>query len=381
MRAAHIIKITRISGAERHLLALLGGLRQHRIEPHLIMLAEPANPMEEMIAAALAAGITIHPLDLHFDFDPRILFQIVRLLRYLRPDLVHTHLIHGDTFGIPAAKMARVPLILSSRHNDDAFRHKMPLRLWNALLWQAVDAGIAISHSVARFCQEVEFAPAEKIHVIHYGVAPHWPDEENIASARILLREELGLGPEALLIGMVGRLIEQKGMNYGIEAFAAIADEFSEAHLVIAGDGPLRESLEALAKQRVPAAKVHFIGWRADSSKVFAALDIFLMPSLWEGFGLVLLEAMSWRIPVIATQVSAIPEIIIPNESGLLVPPENVAALAAALRLLLADRPLRRHIGLTGMDRMETHFSADQMIQQTAALYQLLHQKRHSAAK
>ncbi|MCA9905670.1 MAG: glycosyltransferase, partial [Anaerolineae bacterium] len=115
---------------------------------------------------------------------------------------------------------------------------------------------------------------------------------------------------------------------------------------------------------------VHFLGWRSNALRVMAALDIFLMPSLWEGFGLTLLEAMSVSVPVVATTVSAIPEIVVHQETGLLVPPRDVVALAEATLLLLEDSALRHHMGMLGEDRLETYFSADRMIDQTLAVYQ-----------
>src|SRR5690606_29966883 len=164
-------------------------------------------------------------------------------------------------------------------------------------------------------------------------------------------------------------LIEQKGVVYGLRGFAQVAAQFPDAHLVIAGDGDLRHALEAEAQALGIAAHVHFLGWRDDASRVLAALDVLLMPSLWEGFGLVMLEAMAQTVPIIGSRASAIPEVIADEQTGLLVPPRNAAALAGALARLLGDAALRRHMGLLGQDRVETVFSVGQMVSATLKVY------------
>ena len=166
--------------------------------------------------------------------------------------------------------------------------------------------------------------------------------------ARAALRGELQLPPDALLVGMVCRLIEQKGVVYGLRAFARIAPQFPSAHLVIAGDGPRRAALESEAKTLGVADRVHFLGWRDDAPPVLAALDVLLMPSLWEGFGLVMLEAMAQTVPIIGSAVSAIPEVMVDGETGRLVPPRDVGALAQALGELLDDEAAAAAHGAAG---------------------------------
>jgi glycosyltransferase involved in cell wall biosynthesis len=183
------------------------------------------------------------------------------------------------------------------------------------------------------------------------------------------MRAELGLGADELVAGMACRLVEQKGVQYGIRAFAQVSAQYASARLIIAGDGPLRAPLEAEARAAGVADRVRFLGWRDDVPRLLAALDVLLLPSLWEGFGLVLLEAMGQHLPVIASRVSAVPEIVTDGETGLLVPVRDADALADALALLLGDYDLRRHMGLLAEDRLETHFSAERMVSQTVELY------------
>jgi glycosyltransferase involved in cell wall biosynthesis len=365
MRVVHCIKATGIAGAERHLLVLLQGLRARQIDAQVIVLVEPDNPVEEYFQRFRDAGVPVRREVVHHHMDVTLYWRLRRLFRELKPDMVHTHLWHADLFGIPAARLAFVRRVITSRHNDDAFRYRRSIRLVNRLLWRMVSAGITISEAIARFSIEVEGAPRARLRTIHYGIE-HRPYSGQ-QSTHSALRKELGLPDDVLLVGMVCRLTEQKGVTYGLQAFARLQDDFPSAHLVIAGNGPLRSALEAEAKTL--GVRAHFLGWRSDVGTIMEALDIFLMPSLWEGFGLVLLEAMAHQLPIVGSAVSAIPEVVAQGESGILVPPRDVDGLAAALRSLLGDRILRRYMGLVGEDRLETYFNAEQMVERTIALY------------
>lgn len=375
MIVTHVIKVTRIAGAETHLLALVDGLCACDISPHIALLLEPSRPMHDFFERA--ESFPIHPLPIRHDLDATLIPRLYRLFRQIKPDVVHTHLLHADLYGIPAARLASVPVVITSRHNDNAFRRQPVLRQVNRILWRMADAGIAISDSIARFAVEVEGAKAEKVHTIPYGL-PYTPiPPAEVQEARDTMRENLGFGRNTLLVGMICRLVEQKGVIYGLRAFSRIAAQLPSAYLIIAGDGPQRRSLEAEMLLLGLQGRVRFLGWRDDVPQIMAALDVLLVPSLWEGFGLVMLEAMAQAVPVIASGVSAIPEIVVHGETGLLTPPRDVDELAVSLAALLGDHALRRHMGMMAQERLEEHFSAGRMIDQTAALYrQLLDKKR-----
>lgn len=374
MRVIHLSKMSGAAGSERHLLALLPGLRARGVDARLWVLAEPDSPLDEYLARAGALGVPTERLTIRRDFDLALLWRLARHLRYERPDILHTHLIHADLYGVLAARLAGVPRVVSSRHNDDRFRTRPPVRLLNRALWRGIDAGIAISGAIRAFSLRVEGAPAERLHTVPYGLDPATiparPD------ARAALRAALGLPADALLVGSVCRLVEQKGLLYGLRGFAAVAGEIPGAHYVIAGDGPLRPALAAEARALGVSERVHFLGWRDDAHAVFAALDVFLAPSLWEGFGLVFLEAMAHRLPVISTSVSAIPEIVTDGETGWLVPPRDTDALAGALRAALTDPAARQARGANGRARLEAEFTVEAMVERTLAVYRNVEARR-----
>lgn len=370
MRVAHIIKVTRISGAERHLLVLLDGLRRQGIDARLIILVEPRRPMDDMIAEAQARGIPIQRLEIRRHHDLPLLLNIRRALRQMKPDIVHTHLIHADLFGCCGAKLAGIRTVISSRHNDDRFRYHPLWRRISPILWRLTSGGIAVSDSIKDFTVRIEGAPEHHIAVVHYGLEYRWASDDDLHAARQEIRAELKLPPDAMLLGMVCRLVEQKGIPYALEAFQRIGARFPTARLVIAGDGAMVAELRRLGDALGLSSRIHWLGWRRDADRLIASFDIMLMPSLWEGFGLVLLEAMSRRVPVIASRVSAIPEVVSHGETGILIQPRDAAALARAITRLLNDPPLRKHMGLLGAARLEERFSVRQMVAATIAVYQ-----------
>ena len=372
MRVVHVIKATRISGAERHLLTLLPGMLRQGVDVRLLLLVEPNKPMDDLVTLAEAGGVNVQRLIIRRDYDVRLINTLRRRFRAMQPDVVHTHLIHADVLAIPAARFAGVPVIITGRHNDDAFRRRLLIRTVNHRLWRSASAGIAISEAIRNFAAEVERAPASKIHVVPYGIDYASLSPQKTTSARADLRRMLGVPDDALLIGTAARLIKQKGLSYALRALGQLKTDYPHLYYVIAGDGPLHDALEKEARRLGLQRRVIFLGWRDDVLDIMAGLDVFLLPSLWEGLGLVLLEAMSRRLPIIASDVSAIPEVVAHGETGILVPPEQPARLAEALRQLLDDPPLRRHMGLLGEDRLETHFNSQRMIDETMAIYAAL---------
>jgi glycosyltransferase involved in cell wall biosynthesis len=369
VRAVHVIKAKGIAGAERHLLDLLPGLRTHGVEPHVLLIAEPNHTADTMEAAIRQIDVPVERLVIYRHFEPGLFRVLHDAFLRLQPQIVHTHLMHADVHGIPAAKWASVPAILSTRHDDDPVRKRQPLRTVYGGLWRLTDTGIAISEAIKRFCIEVEHAPPRKVHVIYHGMAA--PELEiSHETARRNLFSELGLPPETTFVGMVCRLMDAKGIPDALDAFAQVKDDFPTVHFVIAGDGPLRSQIEAQIAELGLTPRVHLLGWREAPLEVIAALDILLMPSTREGFGMTLLEAMSQSVPIIGSTASALPEVILNEETGLTVPPNAPETLAHAMRRLLSDAALRQRFGQKGRARLEQQFNLTQMIDETFSLYQ-----------
>ncbi len=367
MQILHIIKATGIAGAERHLLLLLPALRARGTDARLLLLEETTRPQDDLSAQMRALGVPTERRVMRRHLDPMLIPWLIGRFRNERPALVHAHLSHAQLYAIPASKLAGVPVI-TGHHNDDPFIRRFPFRQVYRQLWRMTAGGSAISSAVAEFCREIEGESADRLCVIRYGMDVT-EDVTGQAASRAALRTSIGLHADTPVIGCVGRLTEQKGMTYAIDAFARVHAQHPQAVLLILGDGELRADLQAQAAALNLDDAVRFLGWRDNAAVWMNAFDVFLFPSLWEGFGLVLLEAMAACLPVVASRVSAIPEVIADGETGILVSPHDIDAMASALSRLIADAPLRRHLGLLGRDRLETEFSIARMTDETLRLY------------
>jgi glycosyltransferase involved in cell wall biosynthesis len=216
---------------------------------------------------------------------------------------------------------------------------------------------------VRDFCVSHIGLPPEKLGVIYNGVQV----PETSASPREA-RAKLGLPLDGQVIGTVSRLYLVKGIDFLIRALAQMDD----AALAIVGDGPERAALETLADTLGVAGRIHWTGHRRDVPTLLPAFDLYVQPSLHEGMSNTILEAMAAGLPVVATAVGGTPEVVDDGVTGLLVPPRDPDALAGVIVRLLRDLDLRRKMGRAGQERVRRHFSLEQMVRQTQALYERL---------
>ena len=363
MRVLHVAKVTGIAGAENHLLALLPALRALGVDAEVVLLQEPGRPVAQLVRAFLAAGVPTFELAINMDLDPWLVGRLARLVRSRGAHAVHTHGVHADLYGRLCLQGLDGVLLLQTRHNDDRFRRLWIMRLLNQWLARRCVRIVAISDAVREFVCAVEGIPPRKVERIYYGLDAA-PAPQNVAD----LRTELGWAG-APLIGFVGRLTGQKGVDVLLNAFAIVHRALPTARLLLIGDGPQRAALAALAGGLQISAAVHFAGWREDARAQMAALNVLAIASRWEGFGLVTLEAMQAGVAVVASRVSALPEIVLDGETGLLVPAANAAKLAAALLALLQDPQRAMQLGENGRLRAAQLFTVKQMAVQHAALY------------
>ena len=368
IKVLHISKMKGVSGSENHLLTLLAGLDKQRFEVALCILAESRHlPLLQDYRKTLAqTDVAVSMLVTHKYFDVKVFLTLKRYIAQGQFQIVHTHLIHADVYGTLAAKLAGVPVIVSSRHNDDRFRRYKVLVWLNRLLARWHAKIIVISDWVGRFLQEVEGIPGDKIVRIHYGLQP----ETITAQADPhYVRQQLQIPEGGPVIGTIGRLTAQKGHPYLLQAIAKVKAQFPELRVVILGDGELRAELEQQATNLGVETNVIFTGYRNDAIKLLSGFDFFVFPSLWEGFGLVLLEAMALKKAIVASAVSAIPESVLDGQTGILVPPQDADRLAEAILKLLQDRSLANRMGEAGYEYLQQQFTVSKMVSATENLY------------
>jgi glycosyltransferase involved in cell wall biosynthesis len=346
VKVLHIHRIGGIGGSERHLLTLLPALADRGVDVHFLGLDDTSRAPDPFYEALTVPFVRVPAPR---DIDPRLALRVRREAR--NADLVHTHLVHADVYGALAARR-----LVSTKHNDDPFRAGA-FRFVERALARRASKVIAITEALARFQVERVGLPAGKLEVIHYGldeVPPPWGS--NLPD---------GVPPDARVLLAVCRLEPQKGLDIAVRALPGIRAGQPKAELVVLGEGPQRAELEQLAGElQVP---VHLLGRVPDVAAWLRRADLLVHPARWEGFGLALLEAMLASKPIVATNVSSIPEIVADGETGLLVAPDDPAALAAAVTHVLDDP---NGYGEQGRRRAQSQFSVSGMTDRTVALYE-----------
>lgn len=368
MKVVHLHRIGGIGGSERHLLALLPALRARGLDARLLGLDDPARAPDPFYEALAATGVPYERLPCPRDLDAGLARAVAGSLRRSRPDLVHTHLVHGDVYGTLGAAAARAAVV-TTKHNDDPFRAGR-FRHVERLVARRAARIVCITEALRRFNREVVGLPDAKLRVVHYGLdappAPWGP------------ADAVGLEAEARVLLAVARLEPQKGLDVAVRALAALAAEAPDVVLVVLGEGPQRAELEALARQLGVDGRLRLPGRVGDVAAWLERAQALVHPARWEGFGLALLEAMLCARPVVASAVSAIPEIVVDGETGLLVAPDDPAALAQALASLLADPARAQALGQAGRARALREFSVARMAERTIAVYE---EARSSSAR
>ncbi len=359
MIVTHIHKITGVGGSERHLLALLPALRARGIDARFV-----GFDVEDMDAQRFYEGLDELAVPYRHvacgrDVSPRMARDVVAALRGDRPDLLHTHLVHGDIYGSMASRRLGVPFV-SSRHNDDRYLAG-PFRYVDRAFARRADALIAISDAVRRFLESVGL-PREKLVTIRYGL------DAIPSAASELTPEAAGIPPDVPLVLAIGRLTPQKDHPTLLRAFARARTEHPGAMLAILGIGPLEAETRALVSELHLDDAVVLPG-RLEVRDWLERADIFVHTSRWEGFGIVLLEAMLAGLPIVATRVSAIPEVVADGATGLLVPSGDSDGVAGGLLDLLNDPVRAKMLGESGRTRAHTEFSVARMAEQTMDVY------------
>ena len=348
MRVLHVHRIGGIGGSERHLLTLLPALQSRGVDVRFLGLDDSSrapDPFYEQLS------VPYERMPAPRDVDPALAFRVTRVLRRARPDLVHTHLVHADVYGALAA-----PRLVSTKHNDDPFRAGMFRFLERGLAARASRI-VTITGALARFQVERVGIPERKLVTIHYGLDA--------------LPEAWGENPpddvpaDALVVLAVCRLERQKGVDVAVRALARLREQEPGAHLVVLGEGAERTRLEELARElHVP---LHLPGRVPDVAAWLRRAAVLVHPVRWEGFGLAVLEAMLAGLPVVASRVSSLPELVADGETGILVSPDDPEALASAIERALGDPAA---LGAAGLRRAQERFSVARMAEATLDVYE-----------
>lgn len=369
MKILHILPSLGIGGTEKTLLELCRGLNARGFDNRVVALKSGGETAEKL----RAAGVPVTVLGSPDGFIPGVLAlpslysKLKKTIRAESPDVVHTWLTRANVLGRCAAKAAGVRKIVSSlRVMEREKGYHLQAERWTQGPAQAITVN---STALRDFAVKDIGLPAEKVRLIFNGIdtAPKTPDAKKLEDFRKSWTQ-----PGKITVGAVGRLHRQKGMDLLLTAAKLILEKDAGVRFLIAGDGPERENLKAQAAHLGIQNSVAFCGWVKDSAKFYSVLDVFVLPSRWEGMPNAVMEAMVYEKPVIAAEVSGVPDLIQNEKEGLTVKPEDATALARALFKVIENEPLRKSLALAGKQKITNEFDHEKTFSAYETLYRSL---------
>ncbi len=361
-RVLHVISTLTRGGAEKQLALLAARLPRDEFDVHVCAISR-GGPLEEELRAA---GIPTTVIGKQWKYDPLAWWQLRRHIARLKPDLVQTWMFTANAYGRTAARWAGVKHIVASERCVDSWKGGLQLAI-DRRLARKTEAIIANSRGVKEF-YVASGVPAEKLVVIENGILPAAPSD----ITHDQLCDELGIPRGVHLVGAVGRLWHQKRIKDLIWAADLLKVIRADVHLLIIGEGPLRESLEEFRDACQIQDKVHFLGVRNDVMRLMPHFALLWLASDYEGLPNVVMEAMSAGVPVVATDIPGTRDLVIHGETGFLTSVGDRANLARFAHKLLEDPAMRTRFGAAGRERVEIEFSVQRMVAAHAELYRRL---------
>jgi len=366
IKIIYLITGLKTGGTEIILYKLLKRLDKEKFEPLVISI----TPIGEIGEKIKKEGFKVLSLNSKFKFDPLIIFRLISILKKEKPKILHTFLFHANFLGEIIGKICKVPIIISSIRSEK-FGGKLREKL---LKYTKVfsDIIVAVSHKVAEEMIRKKIVSKDKVKVIYNGVDLKEFSFQN-KDARKKIREELGINEKQPLLISVGRLVKAKGYPFLIKAMYQLKEKYSDLILIILGEGEDRKKIEDQIKNLKLENNVILLGNKNNVADYLSTADVFVLSSLWEGMPNALLEAMACGLPVVATKVSGIPEIILNEETGLLTEPQNPSDLTKKIDYLLSlPEKKRKEIGEKARNKIKENFSLDKMVRKYENLYENL---------
>jgi glycosyltransferase involved in cell wall biosynthesis len=349
-----------VGGAELLAIAIATHLPPDRYK---VYVCTTRSPPDDSLAAALAPT-TVHHLDLARSgrFDLLAFRRLIGFLRHERIDILHAHKFGSNIWGTLFGRLCRVPVVIAHEHSWSYLGQPLRRLLDRLMISRFADAFVAVSNADRDRMIAIERIRPAKISVISTAYIPRAPTSDGD------VREELGIGPGVPVVGALAVFRPQKALEVLIEAISLLPKRLSNVRLVLAGDGECRAALEAQVEALDLRGRVHFLGMRDDPDAIWRTFDVGAISSDFEGAPIAAIEAMTNGVPLVATSVGGIPELLEHDVSALLVPPRDPVAMAGALTALLDDPALRKRLADEGR-RVSQTFSLERLIKATDDLY------------
>lgn len=358
MKILHVETGMQLYGGALQVTYLVRGLADRGVESLLVC------PVGSAVATeGYPESVPVFAMPMRGDLDLSFIWRIKRMVRMFHPDVIHLHSRRGaDWLGGIGAGLSGVPVVLSRRVTNPEPRWLAPIK------YRLFDRVITISRAI-RDGLVRSGVPEAKIRVVHSAVPR--PDPVTRWSRDRLLAE-FGLPADALVVGMAAQFIPRKGHDVLLAALPAILERNPRARVLVFGRGALEAAVRKQTEEAGLSEAVRFPGFRSDLVNFLGCLDLLVHPARDEGLGIILLQASAAGVPVVSTPVGGIPEIVRDGVNGLLTPPGDAEALAAAVNRLLEAPDLRARLGRAGPEIVEREFSVDRMVEGNLAVYREL---------
>jgi len=367
----HIINAYALGGAEKLVFDIARRMDKTKFNVFVCSIGAREDDIEQAVRHDLQSQ-GIKTLSLDKPPHKQRVHTVVKLAKILcdnKIDILHTHCPSPDFYGKLSALIARIPLVFSTIHNTQGYSASV-----ERVLSRLTTKYVAISKTVAQYALQELKIPSQKIEIIYNAIdVRQFTETHNQSIIRKKKRTELGIPENIQMIMTIGRITRQKGHIYLIDAMKEVVKNFPNVCLCIVGDYTCDPDVTNELKRKVKESglkeKVIWTGVRTDIPELLASADIFVLPSLWEGLPVTLLEAMASRIPVVATAVGSNPEIIRHGENGFLVPPANPSTLAKCILELLKDKKKAQLLAEEGYKTIQERFTIERMVKEYEKLY------------
>lgn len=359
----HVISKLPIGGVENQLLMVLKNYDRRRFFPFVCSLSDKGDIGKEIEDL----GVEVYCLNkLKHTFDWTMVKDIYHFIKKKNIKIVRTHQYHANLYGRLAAKLAKVPCIVASVHNVYTMDRKFHRRIMNKFLSRFSDKVVAVSETVKKDILKYDGLHEDEIMVIYNGI-----DTDSFVNRDgNAIRKELGIPSDVPVIGTVGRLTPQKGQKCLIEAISRMKEKFTEIMLLIVGEGPIKDELKDYVNTLNINKNVIFTGSRRDVPALLSAMDIFVLPSFWEGLPNALIEAMASGKPIIASDLPPVREIFDSEKVGVIVPVRDSTAISSSIESLLNNKSRSETLGKFAKERAFSQFDIKTAVERYTSLFE-----------
>jgi len=387
IKTIHIIARLDKGGSAENTLLTVMGLDREIYDVFLVkglsvesnMADDETRAVEEMVREAEREGIRIITVPglvrrIHLFYDLKAFFALIKILRYEHPDIVHTHTSKAGIMGRWAAFLTGIPVIIHTPHGHVFWGYFGRCKTLFYIILEKLtacitDKIIALTEQEKKDHLHFLIASEDKFSVVHSGI--NLDRFSNLSVDPAVMKRELEIPEGNLVVGTAGRLTPVKGQRYLIEAARKIVDVKPDTTFVFLGDGELLNELKNMAFRLGIRENVKFLGWRPDVAEVMSTFDIFVLPSLNEGMGRVLVEAMAMGKPIVASDVGGIADLVVDGKNGFLVPAADVEIMVVRINDLLESAEKRKKMGENGKSR-SANYSSNLMVKNIDQLYRAM---------